>query len=251
MHRHAILLAASLLALFTAAGCGSDTTSTTDGTGGGVAGTSGSGGAGGSGDPCAGHACGDPCTTCPEGAPCMPQACNAEGQCVDQQSATCGACPTAAPDDGTMCEPVGLVCETEDGIVLVCRERVTCTMDGWKKLVTGCKSDPEANPACPNTPPAGACDAIADPTADPSLCEFSDTFCGCSNCLGGPCGGQGEWVCAEAPKAPCPAIAPKLGAPCTEDALKCVYGACPLGGTTGGRTCTGGLWTEDIVQCPQ
>jgi hypothetical protein len=180
----------------------------------------------------------------------MPQACNAEGQCVEEMLATCGACPATTPDDGTACDPLGLICETEDGIVLVCRERTTCTANGWMKNVTGCSSYPKPNPACPAAPPAGQCDAIPDPTADPSLCEIGDTFCGCSNCLGGPCGDQGEWVCAAPPMLPCPIIAPKLGAPCTEETLKCVYGACPLGGTTGGRTCTSGVWTEDIVPCP-
>ncbi|MCK6590074.1 MAG: hypothetical protein L6Q76_21085, partial [Polyangiaceae bacterium] len=96
-----ISLFVSCLTAIGALGCGSDT----DGSGSGQAGSggSGSGGAGGAGggaDACAGKACGDPCTTCPEGAPCMPQACNAEGVCVEEALATCSPCPTAQPTDG-------------------------------------------------------------------------------------------------------------------------------------------------------
>ncbi|NUQ75200.1 MAG: hypothetical protein HUU21_16745, partial [Polyangiaceae bacterium] len=205
------------------------------------------GGAGGGADACAGKACGDPCTTCPEGAPCMPQACNAEGVCVEEALATCSPCPTAQPTDGDACPKVGLVCETEEGIVVVCRSRTTCTANGWQTIAPGCSSTPAPDPTCPASEPSGMCDV----KVDPGLCELGDTFCGCSDCLGGPCGGQAEWVCATPPSAPCPAIAPKLGSVCDNDGLACVYGACALGGTSGGRTCEGGIWTEDIVACPQ
>lgn len=213
--------------------------------GGGASG--GSGGTGGAGDPCAGKMCGDPCSTCPDGAPCMPQACDASGTCVSEEDVVCGGCPTEPPPDGTACAQVGLVCETEEGVILVCRSRTTCTADGWQTIAPGCSSEPIVDPNCPAAVPSGNCDVMADP----SLCLYPETFCGCSNCLGGPCGGDAQWVCAMPPAAPCPELAPKLGAPCADEGQSCVYGACPLGGTSGGRTCLNGVWTEDIVACPE
>jgi hypothetical protein len=243
MRLSTISLAASLLALsFTvaaAAGCGSD--SNTSG-GGGEGGDGGSGGAGGA-NACAGLACGDTCPACEGGTAC---ACDADGQCVEAGLAVCSACPATPPSDGDACPKPGLVCEAEEGIVIVCRARATCTDKGWQNLAPGCSSDPGSDPKCPATKPMGACDVANDP----GLCPVETTYCGCSNCLGGPCGGAGEWVCIEPPAPPCPAIAPKLGAPCSQDKLACVYGACPLGGTTGGRSCLDGVWKEDIVPCP-
>jgi hypothetical protein len=226
------------------AGCGSDTGGGQAGAGG-SGGVGGAGGAGGGGDACAGQACGDACTTCPEGAPC---ACNAEGACVGEALAVCSPCPATPPTDGEACAPAGLVCETEEGIIIVCRSRTTCTANGWLTTAPGCSIDPAPDPACPAAQPSGTCDK----TVNKELCKYGDPFCGCSDCLGGgPCGGQAEWVCAAPPSAPCPAIAPKLGAVCADDGLSCVYGTCYLGGTSGGRTCEGGIWTEDILPCPQ
>ena len=142
---------------------------------------------------------------------------------------------------------VGLVCEVDEGIVIVCRARAQCTVKGWQTQAPGCSSEPLVDPGCPAAQPSSNCDVAVDP----ALCVYGTAFCGCTNCLGGPCGGQAEWVCAAPPAAPCPEIAPKLGAACEAEGTACVYGACPLGGTSGGRTCLGGVWTEDIVACPQ
>lgn len=242
MRPHTISFVASLILLL-AAGCGSDTDSA--GGPGGTSGSGGSGGAGGGGDPCAGLACGDACDACPDGT-CMPQACNAEGQCVEAQLAACGACPAALPKKGDACDVVGLVCDINADIRLSCRLRATCGATGWEPLDPGCMSFPADDPKCPDAQPSGACDVMTDA----KLCVYGEPFCGCTECAGGgPCGGKGEWVCALPPSPPCPPIAPKLGSPCTEDKLACVYGACALG-TAGGRTCEGGVWTEDIVNCP-
>ncbi|HZF54419.1 MAG TPA: hypothetical protein VE093_37490 [Polyangiaceae bacterium] len=240
----------SCLTLLGASGCGSDTNGT-GGAEGGAGGGGGGGGAGGAGggsaDPCEGRACGEACSTCPEGAPCMPQACNSEGICVEEALAVCSACPTTPPPDGEACSPVGLVCEMEAGVVLACRTRTNCMDTGWKTFPPGCLSDPPTDPACPASEPSGDCDVMADP----SLCVLAEnTLVGCSNCLGGPCGGPAEWVIAAPPVSPCPALAPKLGAGCADEGLSCVYGSCALGGTSGGRTCLGAIWTEDIIPCP-
>lgn len=209
--------------------------------------SSGSGGSAGSADPCAGKACGDPCDACGPDADCDVQACDASGACVFKDKLVCGLCPATAPDDGAPCPKVNLVCELEDGPVLVCRARLTCTMNGWLTTAPGCSSEVTPDPKCPATAPMGACDTMTEP----GLCELGDTLCGCSDCLGGPCGGAAMWVCSQKPAAPCPATAPKLGTPCDADMLHCDYGACPLGGTPGGRICSEGLWTEQITACPE
>lgn len=213
-------------------------------------GGAGGGGAGGmAGDPCEGKACGDACTSCPEGAPCLPQACDASGACVDAVSVVCALCPDTAPPDGDPCPEVGLVCETDEGVVLVCRSRSICKAEGWETIAPGCSSEPPVDPACPAQAPAagGDCDVMADP----SLCVYGDGFCGCSNCLGGPCGGQAQWVCSEPPAPPCPAVAPKLGAPCADEGAQCEYGVCAIGGTSDGRACVGGVWTSFVIPCPE
>ena len=252
MITRALSLGFLLVSMISMAGCDDGGSGGAGGSGGsgGSGGAGGSGGSGGSGggDPCGGKACGDPCTTCPEGAPCMPMACDAGGACVSEEDVVCAtACPTTQPADGDPCPAVGIACELDEGIVIVCRARTQCTPDGWLTVAPGCSSDPLPDAGCPATEPTGACDVAVDP----GLCTYGDGFCGCSDCLGGPCGGQAEWRCAEPPAAPCPAIAPKLGAPCSEEGLECLYGSCPLGGTSGGRTCSLGMWVEEIVACPE
>ena len=239
-------LVALLFAAVTQGGCGDGGSGGSGGTGG-SGGDGGSGGAGG-GDPCAGKQCGDPCTTCPEGAPCQPQACNKDGQCVGEVDAVCSTkCPAEAPADGDPCPQVGLACEVDGGIVLACRARVQCTQNGWLSVAPGCSSEPIPDPDCPASEPSGDCDGAMDP----GLCAYGDGFCGCSSCPDGPCGEQAQWVCASPPEPPCPPVAPKLGADCAQDGLKCLYGSCALGGTVGGRACFDGAWTEDIIACPE
>jgi hypothetical protein len=94
--------------------------------------------------------------------------------------------------------------------------------------------------------PTGTCDTATDP----SICGYGDVLCGCSDCLGGPCGGQAQWVCAAAPEAPCPAVAPKLGTACSDPDLECLYGSCSLSAGLAGRRCTAGVWVAEDVACP-
>lgn len=171
------------------------------------------------------------------------------GQCVAEAEALCSPCPTSMPADGAACPQEGLICEVDEGPILVCRARVVCQVGGagWKNVAPGCSSFLPTDTDCATPPPTGACDMANDPP----LCATPDAFCGCSNCLNGPCGGPAEWVCAALPAAPCPPEAAKLGETCAMEGLKCVYGACPLGGTSGGRSCYKGLWIEDIVNCPK
>lgn len=155
-------------------------------------------------------------------------------------------CPATTPADGQTCEPIDLVCEYDEGFVLECRPKTTCTSAGWETLSPNCSSDPPPDIDCPANQPTGDCDE----GADPSLCVYgNEVVCGCSNCLGGPCGGQAQWVCAPPPAAPCPPVAPLLGAACSDEAVSCTYGSCFLS-LIGGRTCTDGIWVDDDVACP-
>jgi hypothetical protein len=243
-HRTSLPLVSLLLALFTSA-CGASVTDETGGSGG--AGAGASGGGGGQPGPCDGASCGDSCTTCPEGAPCIPQACDALGECVSEAEVVCTQCPTEVPPEGGACPALSLVCELDDGVVVSCRTRVTCTDAGWSVQSPNCPSDPPPDPNCPPSPPQGDC-AVA---TDPGLCAYDEsTLCGCSDCLGGPCGGQAQWVCAPAPEPPCPAIAPRLGDPCADEALICQYGSCAIGQVLAGRRCDGGLWIDEGIPCP-
>ncbi|NUP04469.1 MAG: hypothetical protein HOW73_00220 [Polyangiaceae bacterium] len=235
--------------------CGSEVQDGPDGGGGSGASTGGStndtggnDGGGGTitGDACEGLSCGDPCSTCPDGAPCVEQACSANGECVELSSVTCSPCPSEPPPDNEACEPFNLQCEYDDGIVLACRTRTTCTAEGWKTFAVDCDSDPPPDPSCPATQPSGDCTKN-----DPELCVYDgDTPCACTNCGAGPCGGPESWVCAPPPPAPCPPIAPALGAPCDAGNDLCIYGSCGIGGVHGGRKCLDGIWTEEIVACP-
>jgi len=235
-------LVASLV-LFCAAGCGSTVTDGAGGAGGGGGGSTAIS-AGDVMDPCAGKSCGDVCSTCPSPAPCAAQTCNADGQCVSDE-VNCGGCPSSPPPDGSACDPPGLFCEVDDGPVVQCRATATCTNDGWLNQAPGCTSTPPPDPTCPGMEPSGACDT----SKDPSLCLYGDDVCGCSDCLGGPCGGNAAWVCASAPPAPCPATAPKIGQLCSIEGTSCVYGSCALT-VLAGRKCVQGSWVDDGVACP-
>lgn len=161
-------------------------------------------------------------------------------------SSTSEGCPSEAPPDGAACDMPGLLCEVEDGIVVVCRATATCTAQGWENEAPGCSSIPPTDPSCPTAQPSGDC-AVA---SDPALCVYGDTMCGCSDCLGGPCGGQAQWVCAPPPAPPCPTVAPKLGGACTDEGLSCAYGSCAIDQVLAGRACTDGAWVSDPVACP-
>ena len=45
-------------------------------------------------------------------------------------------------------------------------------------------------------------------------------------------------------------IAARLGQPCADEGLTCVYGSCALGAVSGGRRCQDGIWIEEGIACP-
>src|SRR5262245_27498345 len=113
------------IAAIAPAACGSDTDSSGSNGNGSSGSTSTSSSSGGD-DPCAGLACGDMCSTCPPNAACAPEACDAAGKCVDATMAVCSLCPDTEPAEGSACPKQGLVCDLDDGIVIVCRARTQC-----------------------------------------------------------------------------------------------------------------------------
>jgi hypothetical protein len=158
-------------------------------------------------------------------------------------------CPPTEPVDGSQCDPehVGLSCEYDEGPVVICRGYYTCGGGTWAGLFPGCSSEVPAAANCPAEPPSGTCTL----PEGLELCTYADgTHCGCSNCLGGPCGGPAEWVCAPPPGGGCPATAPNFGQPCSTEGLQCSYGSCALG-TQGQRNCQGGIWLNAGVPCPE
>jgi hypothetical protein len=215
-----------------------------DGEGGG--GSGGSGAGGGVDTQCENVACGEPCSVCKE-PPCNQQVCDGLGTCRDALDVTCSPCEAAPPPDGNACEYSGLACEYDEGLVVACRVRSTCTPSGWSTVDPGCSSSPAQDPACPPATPSGNCNEAADP----AICIYGDIVCGCTNCLGGPCGGQAQWVCGAVPASPCPPVAPKLGEPCYVGAgTMCTYGDCAVGGTSAGRLCQNGFWLDEPINCP-
>lgn len=158
-------------------------------------------------------------------------------------------CPPGEPSDGADCatDHLGLSCEYDQGPIVTCRGMYSCTSGQWSLLAPGCSSVVGSPPDCPADPPSGSC-----PSPDAQeLCIYADgTHCGCSNCLGGPCGGPAEWVCGTPPGGDCPATAPNFGQACSQEGAECTYGACALG-TQAQRNCMGGIWLNFGVPCPE
>ena len=157
-------------------------------------------------------------------------------------------CPPTPAADGAECDEPGLKCEYGDGPIIGCRGWMECGDDElWFVMDPNCMDWPPPAVGCPPQPPQpGQCPMDLNGT----LCLYpDDTQCGCTNCLGGPCGGPPQWVCVPPPGGSCPSKAPNFGQPCSPDGLECLYGSCSLG-TQGERDCDGGVWVDVEVACP-
>ncbi len=157
-------------------------------------------------------------------------------------------CPATSPAHGSQCDDPGLMCEYDDGPILGCRGWMECGTDGlWFVMDPNCTSWPPPAVQCPPEPlPPGPCSEEQNGT----ICLYpDDTQCGCTNCLGGPCGGQPQWICVPPPGGGCPSAAPTFGQPCSPEGLECLYGSCALG-TQGERDCDGGVWVDVEIMCP-
>jgi hypothetical protein len=103
---------------------------------------------------------------------------------------------------------------------------------------------PDANPACPPAKPTGFCDAATAP-----ICSYGNDTCKCDAVCSGvqpPPGQTHHWVCAPPPPAACPKSAPKDGAGCSPNGLKCSYGSCAV--TT--AECVNGKWNVTFMPPP-
>jgi hypothetical protein len=156
------------------------------------------------------------------------------------------ACPKEEPRDGGACMKVGQKCEYGDGPLVYCRPSYECTLLGqWKGSFVMCNPHPDQT-GCPASKPVhmGAC------PLDGQLCLYGATQCGCTSCWGGPCGGEPQWLCVDPPGNGCPEEAPNFGQACSPEGLQCSYGACGIG-SQAQRNCTGGVWVDQVVPCPE
>jgi len=156
-------------------------------------------------------------------------------------------CPATMPAQSAACADEGLKCEYGDGPIVSCRPSATCSNGGWQVYEVFCDPHFTQPPECPATQPTAG--ATCDVMVDPSLCQYASTFCGCTNCAGGPCSIDATWVCAT-PNIECPAEPALLGTACPSEGQDCVYGNCGLGQIYTNRRCESGIWVADELACP-
>ena len=79
--------------------------------------------------PCEGKACGEPCSTCPEGAACpaVEEACNVAGECVFSGTESCDY----EPCEGKACGEACSVCDPADTDCVETAVEKACNADGF------------------------------------------------------------------------------------------------------------------------
>jgi hypothetical protein len=188
-------------------------------------------------------------------APCVPTfdstltaTCDDTGHCRVAQGSV--ACPQSPPVQGADCAPGGpAVCEYGEDLRIGCRMRATCENNQWQTPVTGCAPIGTAgHSGCPSST-----SAEGSVCSQPGItCDMGNgASCECLSCAGGACPIDPIplWQCASAPSDPCPERAPNTGRACELEGVSCSYGiACSSTGTQ--RTCSGGVWQEDLQACP-
>jgi hypothetical protein len=170
--------------------------------------------------------------------------CAASKHCV---VAPVDECPTAQPDAKTACPIEGAVCEYGADIRPSCRPHATCTGGLWNVSLAKCPAvfGPGQN-GCPTT-----VDAMGDCSPDGLVCDLgSGDSCVCGPCVGGPCSMTPHWGCAAPSGGNCPVEAPLLGSTCALAGLSCIYGTCGAP-TSAGRLCSGTVWKDQPIACPQ
>ena len=156
-------------------------------------------------------------------------------------------CPAVQPQGQTMCSTEGLACEYGDDIRPGCRPRAECTGGLWSVFLVKCPplSGPGQN-GCPSTVAT-----TGDCMPEGLTCDLGmGDSCVCGSCTGGPCSITPHWGCASPPGGGCPATLPLLGSVCMLAGQSCVYGTCGAS-TSAGRVCSGGLWADQPIACPQ
>lgn len=164
--------------------------------------------------------------------------------------AAVGSCLASLPSPGAMCGPQGLACEYGTATVQACDSVATCNGGRWELAAPTdggvCASGPASQ--CPGTLATVPVGQHCDPFG--LSCDYPEGRCACTVRTGAPvydASAQATWICPS-PDPACPAVRPRLGAPCAHDALECDYGTCAIPGATA-ETCTGGVWVEAPSKC--
>jgi hypothetical protein len=166
------------------------------------------------------------------------------------------ACPGTEPQAGA-CSPPGLDCEYGNDVDRQCNVMWTCAGSNWEKTWP---SGPPLPPTCGPHPPQPPCPPSfgAVPVGQHcaplnQLCDYPEGRCACEPPPGGPtpldAGAVASWTC-QSPDGACPRPRPHIGSACSSPGQKCDYGACAMPGGVG-LQCTGGMWQEYPVPCPQ
>ena len=176
----------------------------------------------------------------------------------DNVKAVCGAskhcavvpvegCPAAQPQAQTACPIEGIACEYGDDIRPSCRPRAGCIGGVWNVFLVKCPSlsGPGQN-GCPTTVAT-----TGDCTPEGLTCDLGNgDSCACGSCTGGPCSVTPHWGCAGGGTGECPAKPPLLGSACAIGGLSCIYGTCGAS-TSAGRVCSGSVWKDQPIACPE
>lgn len=149
-------------------------------------------------------------------------------------------CPDAAPEAGTACSDVPVVCEYGQAEDPACDTLMVCLSSAWTpaKPYVACVTG-----TCPSTmgeaADAGSCAPVG------LQCAYPQGECVCAPPLQGDGGGPYAWYCqAGAPG--CSAQRPRLGSPCSAPGDSCPYGSCPAAVTV---ACDNGVWQATSVGC--
>jgi hypothetical protein len=193
---------------------------------GGRIGADGAGGGSGASQDDAGGAGGDDASTGDDG--------------VSSPGQPASPCPVSLPGASASCAPVGIVCEYGTDPLPDCDTLATCLGTRWSIKPPTCTPAPQPSGGCPATMSGIPQDATCTPAG--AECDFADgTKCGCALSPSGE--GPATWGCAAPPSSPCPAVRPRLGAPCTVPKEQvCTYGDCVT--TMVQVACVRGYWGD-------
>jgi hypothetical protein len=190
------------------------------------------GAAGGAGDDGAGGAGGD------DGGSGDDAGMGDDGATSPGQPAT--ACPATLPSATASCSPLGITCEYGTDPLPDCDTLATCLVTRWSIQAPTCTPAPQPPGGCPAAASGIPVGATCTPAG--AECDFADgTKCGCTLSPSGE--GPATWGCAAPPSPPCPAVRPRIGAPCTVPKEQvCTYGNCLT--TMVQIACVRGTWGD-------
>lgn len=163
-------------------------------------------------------------------------------------AASSTGCPASAPAEGSSCPKPDLRCSFGDSVTADCRDVYACTTRGWYKPPSQCDGTPDA---CAADQPIGQ---DCSGSHGMACLQNGTSLCLCSECpegdgAGAPCHETpAMWSCARPPNAPCPAVIPNDGTPCSAEGASCTYGF-PCVRSGGKAACQSGVWTWQSIYC--